>query len=55
VVSDKIQERIIKFEVGERVDSDNLLLECRTGSGVQKRTRRIEEDKSGKSRAKKET
>jgi len=24
VISDKIQERIIEFEVGERVDLDNL-------------------------------
>jgi len=39
VVSDKIQERIIEFKVGERVDSDNLSLECRTGSEVQKKTR----------------
>jgi len=38
-VSDKIQERIIKFKIGKRVDSDNLPLECRTGSGVQKGTR----------------
>jgi len=34
VVSNKIQERIIEFEVGERVDSDNLPLECRTGNEV---------------------
>jgi len=47
VVSNKIRERIIEFKVGER-DSDNLPLECRTGSGVQKRTknRRIEEDRN---------
>jgi len=55
VVSDKIQERIIEFEgkfEEKRVDSDNLPLECRTESGIQKRTRnrRIKEDRSGKSR-----
>jgi len=48
VVNDKIQERIIEFKIGERVDSDNLPLECRTGNEVQKRTRnrKIEKDRS---------
>jgi len=55
VVNDEIQERIIEFEgefEGERVDSDNLPLECRAESGVQKRTRnrRIKKDRSGESR-----